>query len=342
MAAIAYWALRSNFASFDLVPDRTLATVHLVVVWVGVVLISATWLLIRRNGKCVSLALSIMLVLSAFDALCTAALTWRTRQYEGPEFAKFWRDLEQSGSRSITIDQAPLHRDLMHDLGPYVTNKHILLRRAMMHGYGSMHNSRHYQLTFTTGKLHQIATGGDRIWYSPHALVVSPSQANFEIFMNSLANGGLPPSFVHQREDMLTHKKPSNGDPPIDLAVLPIARQIPVSVLEYRPTALRLNVTAPFDGWLFVTDRWAAGWKVAVNGTPQIVHGGMFVFRAVEVRKGVNVVDFRYKPFGYPMLVLCSGLTFAAVWLRAPIMRGVRFILQTRQGAHRRGGRFNR
>ena len=83
--------------------------------------------------------------------------------------------------------------------------------------------------------------------------------------------------------------------------------------MTYEPTRLTLEVESPGDGWLWVTDRWAAGWRATVNGRPTPVWGGNFIFRAVRVEKGRNVVDFTYHPFAYPWLLILSWGTLGMV-----------------------------
>jgi uncharacterized membrane protein YfhO len=72
------------------------------------------------------------------------------------------------------------------------------------------------------------------------------------------------------------------------------------------PKSELLDVDAPARGWLLVTDRWAQGWQACVNGQPQPVWIGQFIFRAVEVEPGANRVEFSYRPFGYPRLLALS------------------------------------
>jgi len=62
-----------------------------------------------------------------------------------------------------------------------------------------------------------------------------------------------------------------------------------------------------------VTDRWAPGWRATVNGQPAATFGADFIFRAVAVRRGENVVRFTYQPAGYPWLLALSWLTLACV-----------------------------
>ena len=93
----------------------------------------------------------------------------------------------------------------------------------------------------------------------------------------------------------------------------PAAQRVAVRVLDYHPNELTLQLSAPDSGWLMVTDRWAPGWRATVNAQPVSTFGADFIFRAVPVRRGENVVRFTYQPAGYPWLLMISWLTLAGV-----------------------------
>jgi uncharacterized membrane protein YfhO len=97
------------------------------------------------------------------------------------------------------------------------------------------------------------------------------------------------------------------------------------NLVAYLPNALTFRYHADRDGWLLVTDRWAPAWTAKVNGRAQPVLVGNFIFRAVPVISGDNLIDFRYQPQGYWPSVALSWLVLALVlvgqawlwWLRA-------------------------
>ena len=89
---------------------------------------------------------------------------------------------------------------------------------------------------------------------------------------------------------------------------------MPAQVVSYTPNNLKIKVPCPTDGWLLVTDRWAAGWRAKVNGIPVEVFGGNFIFRAVRVSAGENIIQFYYPQALYFALVLLSWTTLVAVF----------------------------
>ena len=57
-----------------------------------------------------------------------------------------------------------------------------------------------------------------------------------------------------------------------------------------------------------MSDRWANSWTVEVNGKTVSVVPADFLFRAVPVTAGENLVSFQYRPKGYmPMVVISWG-----------------------------------
>jgi uncharacterized membrane protein YfhO len=96
-----------------------------------------------------------------------------------------------------------------------------------------------------------------------------------------------------------------------------------VHVVSYTPDRLQMQVHVDEAGWLLVTDSWSRGWTAIVNGRPADVVGGNFLFRAVRVGPGTNVIDFRYRPFGYPWLLVVSWSTLAVVVIAGVCRRRV-------------------
>src|SRR5262249_55495377 len=126
---------------------------------------------------------------------------------------------------------------------------------------------------------------------------------------------GAPPLVVHDRDSMLgmLAAGASAAARPADADAWPAATPQPVRVLRYEPDALSLEVDAPKEGWLLVTDRWSRSWRAAVDGAPVPLLGGDFLFRVVRVHAGLNRVDFRFEPPAWRALVAASWGTLAAV-----------------------------
>jgi uncharacterized membrane protein YfhO len=142
------------------------------------------------------------------------------------------------------------------------------------------------------------------------------------------------PLVVHDRHSMLD-STPCKPDELERVRRAPAAVKVAVAFERYEPDALTLRFEAPQDGWLLVTDRWAAGWVAKVNGAPVPVEGGNFLFRALPVRAGLNRVALTYAPPGHPWLPVFIwvfiAMVLAASWWWPPSWRWNR---KERPGAH--------
>ena len=109
---------------------------------------------------------------------------------------------------------------------------------------------------------------------------------------------------------------------------VPVARPavaVETKITSYTPNGLALEMTAPTDGWLMVTERWSRSWHATVNGVEQPIAGANFIFRGVPVKRGINRVEFSFQPVGMPGLVLFSwsvlGVIAAFSLARLPAAR---------------------
>jgi hypothetical protein len=134
---------------------------------------------------------------------------------------------------------------------------------------------------------------------------------------------GVSPVVVHTADALLENPSPvlqeTREDEVARIGRLPPAERVRAEVLRYRPSELHLSIDAPAPGWLLVTDRWGPGWRAVVNGRPIQVLGGNFIFRAVEVERGRNVVRFSYRSAAFPGFLLLSWSVIAGLVVAAAI-----------------------
>jgi hypothetical protein len=164
--------------------------------------------------------------------------------------------------------------------------------------------------------LRRAALGADRIWFSRTAAVVPADRAAFEAFVHRATTDGAAPIVVHPAAGS---PQPAPGTT-TSMEAAPPATRIAARLEDYTPRRLRLTVTAASDGWLLVTDRWAPGWSVRVNGEAAPLWRSSFLFRAVRVPAGVARVEFTYRPAGYPLLPVLSWGTLIAVLVQAIVL----------------------
>jgi hypothetical protein len=69
-----------------------------------------------------------------------------------------------------------------------------------------------------------------------------------------------------------------------------------VRVLQETPVEVQLEVEAAAPGWLVRSAKFDPDWEVTLNGQPAAVVRADFLFQAVRVPTGRQVVEFRYQP----------------------------------------------
>jgi hypothetical protein len=206
----------------------------------------------------------------------------------------------------------------------YPNNRSVLPKIPVFDSYLTLKN-RFQEAMAADPVLARMALGPDRLWFSSAAAQRPPGDASFRSFQARVhALAGEPVLIVHSPEQMraLSPRRAENWQaafepaPEVPAAPLdaPACIPAPVSDVFYNPDSLSFRYVAPQRGYLLVTDRWADGWEATVNGRPQPVLGGNFVFRAVEVEPGPNLVQFLYKPRWFFPLVTWSALFLIAAW----------------------------
>jgi len=216
---------------------------------------------------------------------------------------------------------APILQNLPH-LPPSRTlgvswNCCLVAKVPVLWGYSPLSN-HYYTKTCGDPVLANAALGANRIWFSPRVANVPLSDAAFERLAARSAKLGRPCLVVSNPDSFVETSAPAAGHTgPVqdNVADLPAAEPAKIKLLAYRPEELALDVSCPREGWLLVTDRWAQGWQVTVNGREQPVSIGNFVFRAVPVDKGINHLSFTYCPFGHPWFLLLSWTTLGVLVL---------------------------
>lgn len=174
------------------------------------------------------------------------------------------------------------------------------------------------------------AVGTDRVWFSPTIAEIARSSACLAAVREVAQRLGAPPLVIHPRDRMTVGSDEGSDDCRAVVGKLPAAQRLRgafVQVDDYTPDRLRLQVHVDEPGWVLVTDSWSRGWTAIVNGQLSELDGGNFLFRAVRVGPGTNTIDFRYRPFGYPWLVVASWSALVLVLVislrrRARLRRG--------------------
>ena len=285
----------------------------LVLFWLAPVAVGLVAL--KRRGARRWVPLMLIVVASA-DALLTEQLS-RLMIEGGEENARRWRALDARHERSLDLTRAGLFRTesvcVPWSADQCWANDQLITKVPSLRAYATFTNDFHYVMS-RHPVLRGSASGSDRMWFASVVATAPLTDTAFAAFVRRTDSLGAWPLVVHTRAEMLhagSQRLDAGRYPRIDS--VPAAQRIAVRVVQYEPNAMTLRVSAPDSGWLMVTDRWAPGWRASVNATPVPMLGANFIFRAVPVRRGENVVRFTYRPAGYPWLLILSWLTLACV-----------------------------
>ena len=88
-----------------------------------------------------------------------------------------------------------------------------------------------------------------------------------------------------------------------------------LGVLSYSPQRVELDIEAPRDCWLFLSDTPYPGWEVEIDGVPARWHAANLIGRAVPVTEGRHRVVFRFKSRSFRVGLLLSAIGLAGTGL---------------------------
>jgi hypothetical protein len=204
-------------------------------------------------------------------------------------------------------DTAALAEDFANPVGTLFDSANLPGKENVLAGYTALNNRRHHQLAAFPALLDQ-ALGRERVFFAAAALHLPDDDATFEAFTAAAAGGDVP-LVVHDADAPPTEL----GADAAELVATARLDRVPFAVEQFEPRVLELELLRPpaTDGWILVTERWAAGWSATVTGpdgdaAPAAVHRAGFLWRAVEVPAGARTVRFTYRPFGWPGLLILS------------------------------------
>ncbi len=284
-------------------PHAALTTAHLVIVWIGPVFLGLA--LARHFERWAPLAPGIFVLLAVLDLLATARLSQAT--------VFTW---EADPPQAHVSSLAPRFDRV---LGKGQANSNVLARQPQLWNYTPLLNYYHHLIT-KWPPFSDMALGAERTWFSKDAPLLPPDNETFNVYTVDLLQLDRPVIIRHSRAGMLGQEK---TPVPFDPAKVSAASRVPTVVREYAPEKMILEVEAPDDGWVMVTDRWSRSWQATVNGVAQPVEGANFIFRAVPVTRGANRIEFRFRPLGMPSLLIASWGALAFIGL-ATLGRGWR------------------
>ena len=309
----------------DLGNQFPLSNLHLAGIWFGVVAVAVLLFLFQGTRKWLPILFGVLAILDA-------SLTLRLSQEFMSTDSRWGRSLvnraDAGHKTKLSLKSLQRKLDAPSHLGGAHSNNSLTLRIATFYNDSTMKNRFHRDFA-NHPVLLKMGLGADRIWFADDAVVAAPSQHVYNALVYRSEELGAPVMVVHPSAQMA---KVSDFRSPVvpdkaelaSIFALSAAQNIPARVLRYTSNELELNVSCPADGWLLVTDRWAAGWRAKVNGISAEVFGGNFIFRAVRVRSGENTIHFYYPQHLYLAMILVSWSTLVAVFV-VPGLNAIKF-----------------
>ncbi len=291
---------------------------HLVVTWSGAIAVSLFPLLWHKTRRLFAI---LFLPLAILDASLTLQLSQKFVCDSGRTRSLLSR-VDEGHKAELTLSSLQRELEPPALLGGSHSNNTVSLRIATFYNDSTMKNR--FQREFLEHPvLLDMGLGTDRIWFAKDAAIVTPSGQAYRALVNRSGELGAGIIVVHPSVQMAKISQISSLETADRAELTAISRlspaaKMPAQILKYTPNNLMLKVSCLEDGWLLVTDRWAAGWRAKVNGVPVEVFGGNFIFRAVPVRSGENTIDFYYPQRMYFALVLLSWGTLVAVLAMPP------------------------
>jgi len=88
--------------------------------------------------------------------------------------------------------------------------------------------------------------------------------------------------------------------PDLDQAVLPSEPDLrQARIALYSPHRIVVEADLQADGFLVLSDTYYPGWKAFVDGREDKIYQADYLFRAVFLKQGKHLVEFRYSPLSF-------------------------------------------
>jgi uncharacterized membrane protein YfhO len=119
------------------------------------------------------------------------------------------------------------------------------------------------------------------------------------------------------RHGVVLEEAPPDWVEPTDVPT----RAAAVHITHYEPNRVEMMVETAVNGLLVLTDTYAPGWTVLVNGRDTPLYIANHAFRALVVPSGIHRVEFVYKPAAFRVGAAVSLLTMAILIPAALLFR---------------------
>jgi len=322
--------------------------------FVPVVVIIYCWLILKFKPKnkiinrySISLALAVLILLSAFDMFRFAQkwLPFSPRQYVYPKL-----EISQYLSQTVPPDR------LFGYFGMELMNYHQI---PGFNGYDPVYSRRYGQLLMSasTGIIKEPSTrgvslerrelytlpllnlmggkyllhaldDGRNVWTFPYWDYPDQFQLIFETdkYQVYLNRNSYPRAFLAY--DYRVVSEPQQIIDALysgifDLRQTLVLEETPplppvqtnsrssAEILSYQPERIEIKTSSPQDGLLFLSDNYFPGWTAFVDGRESKIFRADYTFRSVVVPAGDHLVKFAYTPNSFKQGILISFVSFS-------------------------------
>ncbi|MDI6751436.1 MAG: YfhO family protein [bacterium] len=111
---------------------------------------------------------------------------------------------------------------------------------------------------------------------------------------------------IQDRKSILEYMKSSGFDPEKEVILEEEPKEFQnakckmqnakCKIIKYEPNRIVIDVDAPNDGFLFLSDTYYPGWRAYVDGQKTKIYRADYYFRAVQIKEGRHIVEFKYLP----------------------------------------------
>ncbi len=279
----------------------------------------------------VAAALLGLLLLFDLGYLNRGAIRYGDKVYGNVETIK--NGLNQSLARDQSIFRVG---SLPHNMSP---NLEMYLGYQTVAGYNPLYLHRYYEYIRAYNK-NLLGPGAVLFYYVPHGKSVFMDLLNVKYELShsdrrySLRNSYLPRTFIvseHEivpKDEILSRMADPGFDPlkrvlleKEDAHPLPHNPDLPAKngreneteILSYRADEIEISLHAKNPGYLFLSEVYYPGWKAFVDGRPETILRGNYLFRTVKIPQGNHRVRLVFDPFSIKIGIAATALMLLIV-----------------------------
>jgi hypothetical protein len=281
-------------------------------VWLAVPAIAVLTYLLRGSAQ-IWLPIAVLTV-AGIDAVSVVDLSHSIMVARDPGSQRIFSRAASEHRSELTLGAEGFARQYHSSFGipnffPEANNLNLFPKKAALLSYTPL-SSALFNALVRNQDLASLALGEKRTWFSDSAVRCELSVDALRIYHAKVQSEG-----AHSLVDHFGWPPEQGASAPCETAPPGAGRlaPVPAQVEDYSPNRLVMNVIAPSEGWVLVTERYAPGWRAKIDGTEVPIHNANFGFRAVQITPGTHRISFRYRPFGYPGLLIASWLLLVVV-----------------------------